>query len=332
MQKSCTIFAVMLVLALTVTLMTSADFGLDAGGSSWLESTASAQPLPTVGGQQPEITVTSNAPKTGYSDTVKNIGFLLLTIAFPYSLGYWLASAIRLPDLSQRLGIILASLVFSISVCVVLWPPKFGIDLQGGVILVYEVDEKASLQLLEQDTTPGMVNTNVSPQTRLDQGTQQLITQLKRRINPSGTREVVIRAYGKNQVEVIIPQSESADLETIKHLITQAGVLDFMILANKQDHDLLFSRAEDPSQLGVTFVTNRSGERIGRWVYVDSDAVGVVGGYDFANPGLKPYLNGSQHLVRGGGDGVPFQVLMKLEKPQYRLGGKFLTSSYVTRD
>lgn len=334
MQKSCTIFAVMLVLALTVTLMTSADFGLDAGGSSWLGSTAMAQQVPTPNAQLPEISVSLDEQPKGpdYSDTFQNIGFLLLTIAFPYSLGYWLATAIRLPDLSQRLGIILASLVFSISVCFVMWPPKFGIDLQGGVILVYEVDENASLQLLEQDVTPGMANSNLTPQTRLDQGTQQLITQLKRRINPSGTREVVIRAYGENQVEVIIPQSESADLDTIKHLITQAGVLDFMMLANKQDHDFLMSRAEDPSQLGATFVTNRSGERIGRWVYVDPDAMGVVGRYDFTNPSLKPFLNGSQHLVRGGGNGIPFEVLMKLEKPQYRLSGKLLTSAYVARD
>ncbi|WDI42709.1 protein translocase subunit SecD [Bremerella sp. P1] len=331
MQKSCTIFAVMLVLTLTVTLLTGVDFGLDAGGSSWLGSTAMAQEAPS-----PEVPVPTvdaapaETPSSGSSETFNVLGIILLTIVVPYILGFWLATAIRLPELSRKLGIIFASLVCSVTICFLLWPPKFGIDLQGGVILVYEVDEQASLDLLASDSDSQGFDT--TPEKQLEQGTAQLITQLQKRINPSGVSEVVIRPYGENQVEVIVPQAESADLDSIKRLITKAGVLDFMIVANKQDHDYLITRAEDEAQIGVTFVTDREGNRIGRWVRVDDDARGAVGEPNFANPNLTPYLNSQRHLVRGGGPGVPFEVLMRVERPEARLGGKHLSSSAVTRD
>ncbi|MBA2116014.1 protein translocase subunit SecD [Bremerella alba] len=333
MQKSCTIFAVMLVLSLTVTLMTGVDFGLDAGGSSWLGSTAMAQEAPSTEVPVPTTDVAPvEAPSSGGSQTFNVLGIILLTIVVPYVLGFWLATAIRMPELSRKLGITFASLVCSVTVCFLLWPPKFGIDLQGGVILVYEVDEQASLDLLASDVSSENTGMNLTPERQLEQGTAQLITQLQKRINPSGVSEVIIRPYGENQVEVIVPQAESSDLDSIKRLITKAGVLDFMIVANKQDHDYLFTRAEDEAQIGVTYVSDREGNRIGRWVRVDDEARGAVGEPNFADPNLTPYLNSQRHLVRGGGPGVPFEVLMRVERPEARLGGKHLSSSRVQRD
>ncbi|MEW4453982.1 protein translocase subunit SecD [Bremerella sp. JC817] len=332
MQKSCTIFAVMLVLTLMATLVTGVDIGTDAGGSSWLGSTAMAQtPSQEVLGPTIEVTPVPEQ-SSGGSQALNVLGVIVLTLIVPYILGVWIASSIRLPEMGQKLGVILASLVCSVSICFLLWPPKFGIDLQGGVILVYEVDQKASLDLLESDTTPNESAFNLTPEKRLEQGTAQLITQLQKRINPSGTSEVVIRPYGENQIEVIVPQAESSDLASIKRLITKAGVLDFLIVANKQDHDFLMTRAEDESQIGATFVTDRKGERIGRWVRVDDDARGTVGGGNISDPSLKPYVNGQRHMVRGGGPGLPLEVLMRVERPEYRLGGKHLSSAAVTRD
>lgn len=333
MQKSCTIFAVMLVLTLTVTMLPGVDFGLDAGGSSWLGSTAMAQETPATEVPTPSTQVApAETPSSGTSQTLNVLGIIFLTLVVPYVLGVWLASAIRLPDMGRKLGVILASLVCSVTVCFLLWPPKFGIDLQGGVILVYEVDEQASLDLLAADSSPGETPFDLTPQKQLEQGTAQLITQLQKRINPSGVSEVVIRPYGENQVEVIVPQAESSDLESIKRLITKAGVLDFMIVANKQDHDYLITRAQDEAQIGVTYVTDREGKRIGRWVRVDDDARGSVGESNFSDPSLTPYLNSQRHLVRGGGPGIPFEVLMRVERPEFRLGGKHLSSAAIARD
>ncbi len=342
MQKSCTFFAVMLVLTL-VALLGGAGFGLDASGSSPLVSMAAAQDIP---GQDvpdqnapvpspPMQTPPQAEPATGSSSQALNvIGIILLTLVLPYFAGIGFAKWIRLPDLGRKMGVVFASLVCSITIVVLLWPPQFGIDLQGGVILVYEVDEQASLDMMATDTTEegGTGGFGQSREQRLMEGTAELITQLQKRINPSGVSEVVIRPYGQNQVEVIVPQAEAADIDSIKRLITRAGILEFMIVANRHDHDFLMTRAQDESQLGATFVTDRNGRRIGRWVRVGADATSAVGEPSPTNPGIEPYINSQQHMVRGGGDGLPFEVLMRMEDANNRLGGSHLSQASVTRD
>ena len=165
MQKSCTIFAVMLAVTFAVTLLSGVGLGPDGDGSSWLVSSAAAQDVPAGDAAVPnaptqpaDVPITQietppqSAPRTGsYSQALNVIGIILLTLVLPYFVGIWIANAIRLPDIGKRLGVVLATLVCSVSIVFLLWPPQFGIDLQGGVILVYEVDEQASLDLLAAD-------------------------------------------------------------------------------------------------------------------------------------------------------------------------------------
>src|SRR4051794_6354040 len=68
------------------------------------------------------------------------------------------------------------------------WPPKdklkTGIDLSGGTILVYEINAS--------NTASGSVNLG------------ELITQLKRRINPEGVEDIAIRQVGNNRIEIVL--------------------------------------------------------------------------------------------------------------------------------
>ena len=68
-------------------------------------------------------------------------------------------------------------------------PLKLGIDLSGGVILVYEVDQ-----------------TKMKPGETVDM--DKLIAAVARRVNPGGQKEVTIRKYGTQQIEVIVPEVE----------------------------------------------------------------------------------------------------------------------------
>ena len=93
---------------------------------------------------------------------------------------------------------------------------KTGIDLSGGTILVYEVNK---------GSTAGNVN--------LD----ELITALKRRINPEGVEDIPIRKIGNNRIEVILPKkSTPEEVEEVKRKMTNVGSLEFRILANHK-HD-----------------------------------------------------------------------------------------------
>jgi len=67
---------------------------------------------------------------------------------------------------------------------------KLGIDLSGGVILVYEVDQSKK-----------------KPGESVDM--DKLVAAVSRRVNPGGQKEVAIRKYGVEQIEIIVPEIES---------------------------------------------------------------------------------------------------------------------------
>src|SRR5687768_15858173 len=65
---------------------------------------------------------------------------LLLLLVLSFAVGIWFANSVRMKDYGWKVGLILAST--SLALAIVLFGQyKLGVDLQGGVILVYEVDE-----------------------------------------------------------------------------------------------------------------------------------------------------------------------------------------------
>ncbi|MFM7130045.1 MAG: protein translocase subunit SecD [bacterium] len=102
---------------------------------------------------------------------------------------------------------------------------KKGIDLSGGTILVYEIDQ-----------TRQKSNIDIN----------ELISAIKRRINPDGIKDIVIRPIGSNRVEVIYPEASAEDVENTKRSITDQGLLQFRILASlKHEDDVLRDAARE---------------------------------------------------------------------------------------
>ncbi len=108
-----------------------------------------------------------------------------------------------------------------------IWPPreklKTGIDLSGGTILVYEVNSG--------NTAAGSVNLG------------DLITALKRRLNPEGVEDMAIRQVGNNRIEIVLPKKSADEVEEVKRKITNVGSLEFRILANHKHDSLAIGRA-----------------------------------------------------------------------------------------
>lgn len=106
-----------------------------------------------------------------------------------------------------------------------MWPPverlKLGIDLSGGTILVYKVKDGGR------------------PDFRMD----DLISALKRRVNPEGVLDIPIRKVGSNRIEIILPQAKDEDVEEVKRRITDVGSLEFHILANRKHDNAQIERA-----------------------------------------------------------------------------------------
>src|SRR5690606_4594839 len=75
------------------------------------------------------------------------IGIIVaLVVGIPVPLGFQLAKSFRMPDHGWKIALILLTITAAGAITYFGWPPKLGIDLSGGVILIYEIDEEATLQ------------------------------------------------------------------------------------------------------------------------------------------------------------------------------------------
>ncbi|MBC8350943.1 MAG: protein translocase subunit SecD [Planctomycetes bacterium] len=215
---------------------------------------------------------------------LKFIGFLavlLLGVGLPIFLGQAVAKKLRMADHGWRIGLILCTIVLAGGIVGRAYDPetgqfniKLGVDLKGGVILIYEVDEAATASASDLDASDGSSG-------RVNMGA--LVEALARRINPSGTKEIVIRPYGDQQVEIIIPEVDQREVELIKKSISTAGVLQFRITANSRDHlhliELAREVAGDPARKRGRFILDESGKQVALWARVGRDAVEKGGAY-----------------------------------------------------
>ncbi|PQO43380.1 protein translocase subunit SecD [Blastopirellula marina] len=338
---------VAMTLALVLTAAAIA-WGPGVNTDSWLAdlsltAQASAQDAALTSPDAPavkvEVSEAAAAPAGTDGSPLVNLLIALAILGVPIAAGILLANSLRMPAYGWRLALIFVTLTVATTAVIRGWPPKFGIDLQGGVILIYEIDEdETKIYLAEQKSTDkadGASTSAADQESSLAYNMNELIANLKNRVNPSGVREVVIRAYGSKQVEVIIPNAESADLSVIKDKITTAGMLEFMIVANANDHESLLNRAREPKQRGERYVVSSTGRAEGKWVGIRKDEDGVYQweGFGSFTPSLDgtPVQTSQGFLVRGGqGTGQPLQVLMKMEpKP---LTGGYLTAARRTYD
>ncbi|WP_246112939.1 protein translocase subunit SecD [Allorhodopirellula solitaria] len=191
-------------------------------------------------------------------DTAKWVALLVAAavLILPFVFGGWLARALKMPGYGTRFGFILVALIGS---GVTLWNrlPGLGVDLRGGTILVYEIDPEKQEELRQN-------NSPIS--------SQDLVEPLTRRINPSGTQEIVIRPYGESQIEIIVPAVDDREVARIKKLVEEAGVLRFAILANDRDHAAIITQAieqsesNDPAVATAVQVGDIDDGLYGRWV------------------------------------------------------------------
>ena len=61
-----------------------------------------------------------------------------------------------------------------------------------------------------------------------------LVTAIKKRVNPEGIQDIPIRKVGSNRIEIILPEAEAAEVDDIKRKMTDIGSLEFRILASER--------------------------------------------------------------------------------------------------
>lgn len=143
---------------------------------------------------------------------------LLALLALCWFVAKSIAAGLRMNEYAGRIGIILTTILLSALVVGLKWPPTFGVDLKGGMNLI------GSLNMEEfKNLDPG-----AKPPEAKD-----LIPNLLKRVDPSGTREIMIRPLGKDKIEVTIPSVSSEEADAIWERLAKAGHLQFRIVASE---------------------------------------------------------------------------------------------------
>jgi SecD/SecF fusion protein len=213
----------------------------------------------------------------GFAKTWLLAIIVVATLVLPFLVAIWVCRAMRLPEYSTRMGFVLLAIAAS-AVVILLGQLRYGIDLRGGVILVYQVDKYATERLRED----GMA----SDESYMD----RLIGALNLRVNPGGQKEIVIRKFGEDEVEIIVPEAQPAEIEQLKKTIRTAGFLEFRIMANDRnlpkflrgDTDKLLEDAQKPgSPVDVKIpVENDKNEEVmvtvARWYPVDPEQIDLA--------------------------------------------------------
>jgi SecD/SecF fusion protein len=168
------------------------------------------------------------------------LGIMVAVIALPIVLGTMLARWLRMRGYEWKLSLIFVTVAIGLMICLRAfdWQKQrfrmpMGVDLKGGVVLIYEIDLGAREKT---DTTKPEID-------RAD-----LVQALGHRINPSGTKEIVVRPYGDRQVEIVIPEVDAEEVQNIKRQISTAGMLEFRIVANTRDHQDIIALAQEQAQ------------------------------------------------------------------------------------
>jgi len=284
------------------------------------------------------VPVTAASPGPWWRENWALWGIALLTLAVPMLVARFVAGRLRSADMWGRIATVLVALAAGLVICWLGWPPRLGIDLKGGLILVYEVDTSkqaaarvddcvrrietlvstqdgsqgsvrrrpgggVTVRLATADATarealPAAVKTaefdrvSVREAGRRDTADaleidydvvpesapvamDKLVAAVSRRVNPGGQKEVTVRQYGLDQIEVIIPEVEQSEVDLIKRIVSSAGVLEFRILAHRDDarHQAAIALAERTAASTV----RQGGEAVARWVQVDTSKMDPTG-------------------------------------------------------
>ena len=179
----------------------------------------------------------ATSPEVG--DVGYRILMLIVLCIVPYILGAFLSRMLRLKEYSNRIGTVLLAFTLGLAPFgyqifqtgkIDSWKDalRWGIDLAGGTNLIYQVETKKAEE--EGKDVPRAMD--------------QMVGRIQKRINPSGTEEVVVRRVGQDRIEVIIPGADPAVVADKKKKLTELGKLEFGIVANDHDHKSLIESAK----------------------------------------------------------------------------------------
>ena len=177
--------------------------------------------------------------KADWYSGLLNLGIMGGAVLIPFLLSKLLSKKLNMPTHTSAfywiiLSVLTTSLILGLAYFDLGLKLKYGPEIVGGTNLIYEIDRSGG----------GTTGTKVVA--------KDFMVPLSNRLNPSGTKEYLIRPIGEDQIEIVIPRVDETELAEIKRQITDSGILQFRIVANGNDHkniiDQAVSQANSPDQ------------------------------------------------------------------------------------
>ena len=282
----------------------------DAGNST--DGAAATEGEAATGEQTPGAAEVTAAPQTAPAAETKSQGgrvlFMVLLVAgvfiVPVVLAHYLSKALRMPDHATKIGVVLFATIASLVATIFGWPPKLGIDLRGGVILIYEVAQE---NFKEMDKLVGAVS---------------------KRVNPGGIKEVTVRPYGEREIEIVIPEADQDELDRIQSIVSKTGQLEFRIVADRRyrDDKEIIDLAEKPQFRNIKEVTLEEDEEEAAAEGEEGDGKRVVAKWVPVVKAELSQFQGNPYFVtrpNKRGDGLEILVLTDRQN----VTGDFLTNA-----
>ena len=221
---------------------------------------------------------------------LKKFGIVIALIVLPMIIGGWLAKRLRMPEHGWKFSLAIGSLAAA-AVVVSLGEIKLGPDLSGGITLIYELQETGEAAAEDQPPKDGDAadgeaadaddaeTSNANPFADMDRDDRMslLIKALTERVDPAGIKEVSIKKFGEDQIEIIIPSATQQELANIERRIYTAGALEFRITASRQfdEHKPIIELAERAPE-GQDVIKQPGGGEVARWVPFDKTQFGTI--------------------------------------------------------
>jgi SecD/SecF fusion protein len=186
---------------------------------------------------------------------------------------------------------------------------SYGIDLAGGTNLIYELDES-------QKGTEEIDNNLM----------ERMVGAVTRRINPAGTKEIVVRRVGRIRIEVILPGADPAVVEETKELMTRLGTLEFSIVANTRDHKDIIDRAQ--ASTGGDVVVG--GRVVAKWREIAPNV--DASGKESPNTEFNEHPDIAVRQMAGRPPGFKEVLILYESDPAKQITGKLLKRANPTYD
>ena len=184
--------------------------------SNFSSITSAIHPFAALLAQAPE----QEGPKSiipGVPDGVLVLLLLIGIVAAAIFVGNTIAKSLRLAEYGGKLSLILGCiLVAFLLLAANNFTPQFGIDLRGGMNMIGSLN----LDNSDQESQFGRRQTTAA----------DIIPNLLRRVDPSGTREIMIRPLGTDKIEVTIPTKDKAYADEVWNRLVKTGKLQFLIV------------------------------------------------------------------------------------------------------